>query len=115
DDAAGFILQTQQQLVVRTGLDPLQRLNRHPEELEPPLLQRRVDARGPLHLAPPAHELDVVLGKTVYAVAAAFLRRLAGAVGCRQNRRHVLVVRRNRYHANAGAETEYAILPGEPE
>src|SRR3569833_153525 len=97
------------------ALDALQRLNRHPEELEPPLLQRRVDTRGPLHLTPPAHELDVVLGETVDAVAPAFLRGLAGTVGCREDRGHVLVVRRNRHYADAGAEAEYPVLPGKAE
>ena len=41
-----------------------------PEQLEAAFLERGVDARGPLHLAPPAHELDVVLFEAVNAVAA---------------------------------------------
>jgi hypothetical protein len=53
------------------GIHSLQWLNLHAEELEPPLFERRIDARGPLHLAAAAHELDIVLREAVHAVAAA--------------------------------------------
>ncbi len=113
--ASRFIAHAQQQFVVRAGLGALQRLDRHAIQLEAALFQRRVDARGPLHLAPAAHELDVVLGEAVHAVAAAFLGRGAGAVGGRDDRRHVLVVGSDRHHADRRAETEHAIFPGEAE
>src|SRR6516225_5534109 len=115
DDASGLVLEAQQQLVVRTALGALQRLDRHAEELETALLQRGVDARRPLHLAPPPHELDVVLGEAVDAVTAALLGGGTGGVGCRKDRGHVLVVSSDRHDADARAEAEHPVLPGEAE
>ena len=89
----------------------LQRLNRHAEQLEAAFLERGVDARGPLHLAAAAHELNVILGETVHTIAALLLGGLAGAVGRRDDRRHVFVVGRNRHHTDAGAEPKYPLLP----
>src|SRR5215472_3173590 len=115
DDASGLVLEAQQQLVVRTALGALQRLDRHAEQLETSLFQSRVDARRPLHLAPPPHELDVVLGEAVDAVAAALLRRGAGGIGRREDRGHVLVIGGDRHDADAGTEAEHPVLPGEAE
>ena len=78
---SALVAQAQQQLVVLPSLDTLQRLDLHAEQLETPFLERGIDARGPLHLAAAAHELDVVLGEAVDAVTAAFLGGSAGAVG----------------------------------
>ena len=97
------------------GLGALQRLDLHAIQLEAALFQRGVDARRPLHLAPAAHELDVVLGEAVHAVAAAFLGGGAGAVGGRNDRRHVFVVGGDGHHAHGRAETEHAVFPGESE
>ena len=43
------------------------------------------------------------------------LAACAGAVGGREDRGHVLVVGGDRHHADAGAEAEHALLPGEAE
>src|SRR5690606_27773637 len=67
----------------------------------------------PLHLAATAHQIDVVLLETVDAIAAGFLRRGAGAVGRRQDRGHILVLRRDRHDADTRAETEGALFPHE--
>ncbi len=93
----------------------LQRQDRHAEQLEAALVQRGVDARGPLHLAAAAHQLDVVFREAVHAVAALLLGGGAGAVGRGQHRRHVLVVGGDRHHADARAEPEHAIVPREAE
>ena len=45
----------------------------------------------------------------------AFLRGRAGAVGGREHRRDVLVVGGDRHHADARAEAEHAVFPGEAE
>ena len=95
------------------GIGALQRLDRHAEQLEARLLERVVDARRPLHLAAAAHQVDVVLLEAVDAVAPRLLRRLAGAVGGRQQRRHVLGLARERHDADAAAEPEGALLPDE--
>src|SRR5580658_3622167 len=114
-DAPALVLHAQQQLVVCADLDALQWLDRHAVELEASLLERRVDARRPLHLASPPHQLDVVLGEAVDAVAAAFLGGGTGAVRGREDRSDVLVIGGDRHHADAGAEAEHPVLPGEAE
>src|SRR5579862_4191888 len=112
---SGLVLETQQQLVVRAALGSLQRLYCHAEQLEATFLERSVDARRPLHLLAPPHELDVVLGKAVHAVAAILLGRRAGTVCGREHAGDVLVVGRDRHDPDARAETKNAILPGEAE
>src|SRR4029077_15367905 len=107
DDAPGLVLEAQQQLVVRTALGALQWLDGHAEELEAAFFQRRIDARGPLHLTAPPHELDVVLGKTVDAVAATLPRRGTRGIRRGEDRGDVLVIGGDRYHADARAEAEH--------
>src|SRR5690606_13079924 len=70
-------------------------------------------ARRPLHLAPTAHEIDVVLLEAVDAVAARFLRRCAGAIRGGQQRGDVLVLGRDRYDADTRAQTERPLFPHE--
>ena len=107
----GLVAHPEQQLVVQARLVALQRPDRLPVQVEAALLERGVDARRPLHLAAAAHQVDVVLLEAVDAVAALLLGGLAGAVGGRQHRGHVLVLRRDRHDADAGAEAEGALLP----
>src|SRR6185437_2101807 len=115
NDTAVLILQAKQQLVVRAEVDPLQGLDGHAVDLETAFLQCGVDTRGPLHLAAAPHQLHVVLSEAVNAIAAAFLRCGTGAVCSRKNRGYVLVVRRDRDDADARAQAEYAVFPGEAE
>ena len=115
DDLAGLVAHAQQQLVVRAGFGRLQRQDGLPEQLETALLQRIVDARRPLHFAAPAHQIDVVFLEAVDAIAARFLGGLAGAVRGAQHRCDVGVVRGNRHDADARAQAEGALLPGELE
>ena len=91
----------------------LQRQDDLAEDLEAPVFERVVDARGPLHLAPAPHQVDVVFLEAVDAVAAVFLGRRTSAVRGGQQRGHVLVLRRDRHHADARAEPERALLPDE--
>src|SRR5580704_19061246 len=98
---------------MRTDLGLLQRHDWHPKELEAAFFQRRVDAGGPLHLAPAAHQLDVVLGETVDAIAPELLGGGAGAVGSRDDRGDIFIVGRDRYHADAGTEAEHTLFPAE--
>src|SRR6202022_3221398 len=115
DDLALLVAHAQQQLVMRTRLRNLQRQNGLAEDLEPALLQRIVDARGPLHLAAAAHQIDVVFLEAVHAVAAGFLGRLAGAVGGREYRGHIGILGGDRHDADARSQAERALLPGELE
>ena len=115
DNPAIFIAHTQQQLVVGARFRFLQRLNRHPEQLKTTFLERRIDARRPLHFTPTAHQLDVVLGKTVHAIAALFFGGLTGTVGSGNDRRHIIVVCGDRHHADAGAKPKHALFPVEAE
>src|SRR5688572_2045261 len=112
DDLAALVAHAQQQLEVLAGVLLLQRQYGHAEQLEARLLERVVDARGPLHLAAPAHQVDVVFLEAVHAVAARFLGGAAGGIGRGQHGRHVLVLGGDRHDADRAAEAEAAVLPG---
>src|SRR5882757_1792395 len=113
DDFALFVAHAQQQLVVRALLHLLQGQNGLAEEFEAPFLERIVDARRPLHLTAPTHQIDVVFFEAVDPVAARLLGRLTGAVGGAQYRCHVGILGDYGHHADAGAKPESALLPGE--
>ncbi len=72
-------------------------------------------ARRPLHLAPPAHELDVIFREAVDPIATTLFGGLTGTVGSRQDRSHVFVVGGDRHDTDAGAEAKHAVFPGEAE
>ena len=91
----------------------LQRHDRLAVQFEAVFLERIVDTRCPLHLAAPAHQVDVVFLEAVDAVTAGFLGGGAGAVRSAQQVGNVLVVGRNRHDADADAEAEGAIVPHE--
>ena len=114
-DLAALVAHAQQQLEVLARVLLLQRQDGHAEQLEARFLERVVDARGPLHLAAAAHQVDVVFLEAVHAVAAGLLRGAAGGVGGGQHRGDVLVVGRDRHDADRAAEAEGAVLPGEAE
>ena len=115
DDLAGFIAHAQQDLVVQTLFVVLQRPDHLPVDIEAAFLERRVDARGPLHLAPAAHEIDVILFERVHTIATEFLRRLARTLGGGHQRSDVAGIGRDRHDADRRTEPERPVFPGEPE
>ncbi|MNG07333.1 hypothetical protein D3C84_906280 [compost metagenome] len=113
DELAVLVLQAQENFqvhalpLVAQGDDLLR------VEAEAVLLQGRVDALHPAHLAHPQGQLGVVRLVGVHPVAAFFLGRVAGHVGGAQQRLQAALTFADLHQADADADREGPPVPGE--
>ena len=93
----------------------LERDDALPKQREPPLLQRLIDARDPLHLAVAPGQLDVIRVIDMKAVAPEVLGRITGDIGVAQQVGHPSAGGGDRHHTDTAPHRETLARPDEAE